>query len=170
MKRIFLAILVPGVFISCSGSSEIKKNHGEVESSIVANDQTEKELEDEIRSIREEEEAMKKEIAARSTKMEFDRVFHDFGNVGPDSDNITQFVVKNVGDKPLIIEDVSASCGCTMPKKPEKPILPGKTDVIEVKFHPKPGQVNEIKKTVTVTANTDPKVSMLEIRAFVLGK
>ena len=85
----------------------------------------------------------------------------------PDSDNTTVFTVTNTGDKPLILEDVSASCGCTMPRKPEKPILPGESDVIEVTFHPKPGQVNEIKKSITVTANTMKKVHMLEIRAFV---
>ena len=54
-----------------------------------------------------------------------------------------------------------------MPKKPEGPILPGETDVIEVKFHPKPGQKNEIIKTVTVTANTVEKIHTEEILAFV---
>ena len=71
------------------------------------------------------------------------------------------------GNKPLIISNVSASCGCTMPKKPEKPIAPGKSDVIEVVFKSKPSMKNEIKKTITVTANTIKKIHKLEIRAFV---
>jgi hypothetical protein len=32
---------------------------------------------------------------------------------------------KNIGNKPLVIENASASCGCTVPEKPEKPIAPG---------------------------------------------
>ena len=54
-----------------------------------------------------------------------------------------------------------------MPQKPEGPIAPGKSDVIKVTFKSKPGQENEIKKTVTVTANTEEKIHLLEIRAFV---
>jgi hypothetical protein len=93
---------------------------------------------------------------------------HDFGNVGSDSENTTEFIITNTGNMPLIIQDVTASCGCTTPQKPEKPIAPGMTDVIKVTFKPKEGQINEVRKTVTVTANTPQKVHKIEIRAFVL--
>jgi len=153
---------------SCSNnSSEIQAKSGETASAISAGSMTEAELEESLRKIKLEEEKKLAEEIAKSTTMEFDKLKHDFGDVLPDSDNTTEFIVYNTGDKPLILEDVSASCGCTMPKKPEAPILPGESDVIEVTFHPKPGQVNEIKKTITVTANTVEKVHMLEIRAFV---
>ena len=97
----------------------------------------------------------------------FNEILHDYGNVKPDSDNTAFFIVTNTGKKPLIIESVDASCGCTTPIKPEKPILPGKSDKIKVVFHPKPGQVGEQNKTVTVTANTDPRLTVLKIKAFV---
>ncbi|NDE77981.1 MAG: DUF1573 domain-containing protein [Chitinophagaceae bacterium] len=61
---------------------------------------------------------------------------------------------KNVGDKPLIIEGVSASCGCTVPEKPEKPLLPGEEGVIKATFNGSGTGV--IAKQVHVTANTNP--------------
>ena len=69
--------------------------------------------------------------------MRFDKIVYDYGKIIVDTDNKAFFTVTNTGDKPLIIENVSASCGCTTPKKPEKPIAPGKSDRIEVIFHPK---------------------------------
>jgi hypothetical protein len=67
----------------------------------------------------------------------------------------------------LIIDNVKASCGCTTPQKPEKPIPPGKSDVIKVNFHPSAEQLNEIRKTITVAANTEPRLTTISVRAFV---
>lgn len=61
---------------------------------------------------------------------------------------------KNAGDKPLIIEGVSASCGCTIPEKPEKPLLPGEEGIIKATFNGSGTGV--IAKQVHVTANTNP--------------
>jgi hypothetical protein len=169
-KKLFSIALMIGLF-GCSGNSDVvEKKDGEVVSALAADAKTDAELEKELKEIQKEEERRIAEEKARTTTLSFDKLKHDFGNVGPNSVNITTFKVTNTGDKPLIIEDVSASCGCTTPKKPEKPIAPGKSDVIEVKFEPKPDQRNEIIKTVTVTANTPEKVHKVDIRAFVLGK
>jgi len=169
MKKVFVSIsILSSLLYSCSGGSDsIHKQDGEVVSSIASDSKTDAELEKELLEIKKEEDAKQAAILANSTSLKFDKLKHDYGDVLPDSDNFTTFTVTNTGNKPLIIENVAASCGCTMPKKPEKPIAPGQSDVIEVKFHPKPGQVNEITKTITVTANTPDKTHLLEIRAFV---
>ncbi len=104
------------------------------------------------------------------TSMKFDKMNHDFGNVTADTDNKTYFTVTNTGSNPLIIESVKASCGCTTPTKPEKPIMPGKSDKIEVVFHPKENQLKEQKKTIRVVANTTPGELVLNVRAFVEKK
>lgn len=174
MKKTYLSLAVIGIVIaSCTGSGSgmhVEKHEGDISSAIASDSKTDAELEAELAEYeRQEEERIAKEKAA-STSMEFDKKRHDFGDVLSGSDNQTYFKVTNTGDKPLIIEDVSASCGCTLPMKPDGPIAPGETDVIEVHFKPKPGQLNEIIKTVTVTANTMQKVHKLEIRAFVKEK
>ena len=108
-----------------------------------------------------------KEKAGNITTLKFDKVLHDFGDVISEEENLTSFIVTNTGDKPLIISDVSTTCGCTTPKKPSGPIAPGASDEIQVTFKSKPTQKNEIKKTVTITANTPERVHKVDIRAFV---
>ena len=104
------------------------------------------------------------------TTMSFDKVDHDFGSIKEDTDNKVLFKVNNTGKHPLIISRVSASCGCTSPKKPTAPIAPGKSDVIEVVFHPTNSTQKEQTKTITVEANTDPQITILSIHASVLPK
>jgi len=60
---------------------------------------------------------------------------------------------KNVGDKPLVIENTSVSCGCTIAEKPEQPIMPGEEGVIKAKFNSE-GKAGPNNKQVVVTANT----------------
>ena len=62
---------------------------------------------------------------------------------------------KNSGTKVLVVEDVTAGCGCTVPEKPEKPIAPGEESVIRAKFDSK-GKAGTQNKYITVTANTTP--------------
>lgn len=68
-----------------------------------------------------------------------------------------------------MIEKATASCGCTVPNKPEEPILPGEIGELDVIFRPKSGQVGQpVTKKITVVANTNPKETYLEISAKVL--
>lgn len=168
MNKGIVAVTVGILIASCSDShNEIKAQNGEVVSNISAGPQSEKELKEALKEIAEEERKAKELEKATSTTLSFDKMTYDFGDVKAEVENTTKFIVTNTGNNPLILSDVSASCGCTMPKKPEGPIAPGESDVIEVTFKSKPGQENEIKKTVTVTANTPERVHLLEIRAFV---
>ena len=63
---------------------------------------------------------------------------------------------KNTGDKPLVVQNVQAGCGCTVAEKPTAPIAPGDEGVIKAKFDSK-NQGPRFNKTVTVTANTKDK-------------
>lgn len=168
MNKVYLTIGLVALISACSGSSEkIKAQDGEIVSNVAAGELSDKELKESLKEIQAEEAKMLAKEKASSTTLSFDKMKHDFGNVKSEVENTTEFVVTNTGKNPLIISDVSASCGCTMPQKPEVPISPGESDVIKVAFKSKPGQENEVKKTVTVTANTDEKIHILEIRAFV---
>lgn len=103
------------------------------------------------------------------TSIEYMEEKHDFGKVFYPSENLYTFKFKNTGTAPLIIEDARASCGCTVPNKPEEPIMPGETGELDVIFRPKEGQIGQpVTKRITVTANTNPRETYLEISANVL--
>jgi len=104
-----------------------------------------------------------------NTSIEYITEKHDFGTVFYPSDNPYTFKFKNTGSVPLIISDATASCGCTIPNKPEKPIMPGEIGELDVIFRPKEGQIGQtVTKKITVTANTVPKETYLEISATVV--
>ena len=75
----------------------------------------------------------------------------DYGTINKQDDNgVRSFVFTNTGDEPLIITNVQSTCGCTVPTKPTEPIMPGKSDKIEVKYNMNPGP---IRKTITIETN-----------------
>jgi hypothetical protein len=75
----------------------------------------------------------------------------DYGTVTKKKDNgVRSFEFTNTGDAPLIISNVLSTCGCTVPTKPNEPIMPGKTGKIDVKYSMIPGP---IRKTITVESN-----------------
>ena len=73
-------------------------------------------------------------------------------------DSPEQFVFefKNKGKKPVSIQSVSTSCGCTAAEKPTEPIKPGKKSKIVVSYDTK--RVGEFTKTITVTSDVAPTV------------
>ncbi|UTW68305.1 DUF1573 domain-containing protein [bacterium SCSIO 12643] len=92
---------------------------------------------------------------------------HDFGTIDQNTENVHVFNFTNTGDKPLIIETATGSCGCTVPEFPKEPIAPGASSQIKVVY--KPGQQKGLQnKTVTVVANTQPKDTRLNISANVV--
>lgn len=60
---------------------------------------------------------------------------HDFGKIKQGVPVTYFFEFKNISDKPVVVENASASCGCTVPEKPEKPIAPGATGKIKVQYN-----------------------------------
>ena len=96
---------------------------------------------------------------------------HEFGNVRQDAGSVTHvFEFTNTGDKPLVIVDAKASCGCTQPKYPMEPVKPGQKGSIKVTFLPK-SQSGEFNKTIKVRTNApQSKKITLRIKGVVIPK
>jgi Protein of unknown function (DUF1573) len=94
---------------------------------------------------------------------------YDFGKVVDGEVVEFSFRFKNIGTKPLVVTNASASCGCTVPEKPEQPIQPGQTGFIKVKFN-SDHRVGMAHKTVTVTSNAEPAFPELLLKGEVLAK
>ncbi|HXH17545.1 MAG TPA: DUF1573 domain-containing protein [Chitinophagales bacterium] len=92
----------------------------------------------------------------------FEKTEHDFGKIPQDKVVEYTFKFKNTGTEPLIISDARGSCGCTVPNYSKEPIAVGGTGEITVSFDPK-GKTGVQRKTVTITANTNPARTTLNI-------
>jgi len=100
-----------------------------------------------------------------AAKIEFKTETVDYGEIAKGSDGIRVFEFTNTGNAPLIISKVSSSCGCTIPKKPDAPILPGTTGEIQVKYDT--NRVGPIRKAITVISNADTPTKVLKIKGEV---
>ena len=166
MKKIFLFI-ASATLLSCGGeeSNDVEMNTDN-QSSLVANTNPESD----VQVVEDNSKNSTQEVNdGKSTTIEYIDVTHNFGNVFYPSENLYTFKFKNTGNEPLIIESATASCGCTIPNKPEEPILPGEMGELDVIFRPKQGQVGQlVTKKITVTANTVPNETYLEISGNVM--
>lgn len=88
--------------------------------------------------------------------MKFESETHDFGTIpeGPNADY--EFVFKNVGKEPIVLQQVHASCGCTTPSYSKEPVLPGKTGTVKASYSTQ-GRPNQFTKTITVMSNAGVK-------------
>lgn len=104
-----------------------------------------------------------------TTSITFDNQKFNYGVIDEGEVVKHPFKFKNVGNVPLTISNCKGSCGCTVPTWPHEPIPAGGEGEIMVEFNSK-GKPGANSKRVTVTANTNPTETMLEISGEVKGK
>lgn len=93
----------------------------------------------------------------------FEESSKDFGDIKQGDKVEHTFKLENTGNAPLVISNVAATCGCTVPKWPKEPIAPGKTAEIKVSFN-SAGKMGKQNSVVRIYSNaTEPieKVSMI---------
>lgn len=119
--------------------------------------------------IADDTETQKLQALKDSTTVQIIDTTYDFKTVTDGEKVMYSYRFKNTGTKPLVIVEASASCGCTVPQKPEKPVLPGETGFIKVVFDSK-GRVGPAHKTVTVQSNAKPEFPTLILTGNVIAK
>lgn len=103
-------------------------------------------------------------------KISFDETTHDFGNFKEADGTVThQFEFVNTGGSDLIIQNVSASCGCTAPSWTREPVPPGGKGFVAATYNPA-GRPGTFRKYVTVISNSNPGSVRLTIAGEVVPK
>lgn len=105
-----------------------------------------------------------------TAKIEFEAPEYDFKTIVDGEEIGHSFTFKNTGEADLLISNVQATCGCTVPDDwPKHPIKPGESGSIRVTFNSKGKASNGqmIAKEIMVTANTNPPVTVLKLKGIV---
>ena len=97
---------------------------------------------------------------------EFDSETVDYGTINQNAKGDRTFSFKNTGNSPIIISKVKASCGCTVPTKPNQPIMPGESGKIGVKYDTK--RIGAFSKTITITSNASETSKRIRIKGIIL--
>jgi hypothetical protein len=100
-------------------------------------------------------------------EMEFEAPTYDFGDMyqGEKSEHIFKFI--NGGTAPLVFNNVLATCGCTAPKWPDKPLAPGEEGEVKVVFDSS-SKIGRQNKVITIRSNAKSGDYRLRISAMVL--
>ncbi|UXP31386.1 DUF1573 domain-containing protein [Reichenbachiella agarivorans] len=103
-------------------------------------------------------------------KIELEKETHDFGSIQEEDGAVLyEFQFTNVGDAPLLVSTVKASCGCTTPDWTKQPVLPGEKGYVRAQYNPmnRPGTFN---KSLRITTNGSPQVAYAYIKGTVVPK
>ncbi|MFS8083060.1 MAG: DUF1573 domain-containing protein [Ginsengibacter sp.] len=144
MKTIFF------LFISCAIFSSCDIRHNDAQHTALANA------------------GEKSNVFTDTTTVQIIDSAYNFGKVTDGEKVVYSYRFKNNGSKPLVISQASASCGCTVPEKPEEPIKPGETGFLKVVFNSK-GRVGPVHKEVTVISNAVPAFPVLQLTGEVVS-
>jgi hypothetical protein len=95
----------------------------------------------------------------RKSSLAFDSLVIDYGVITKGSSGETVFRFKNTGKDPIILTDVNAPCGCTVPEWTKEPVFPEKTGEIKVKYDT--NRIGYFNKTISVKSNKNPDVPIV---------
>ena len=146
MKKYVLLILLPVALFSCDIKRKDKIGDDSKTDSLKA-----------VQQILAHEEAMK-----NTTTVQMIDSIYNFGTITQDEKVEYSYKFKNTGTNPLVVFEAHASCGCTVPEKPEKPVLPGETGYLKVVFN-SAGKEGHTEKEINVSANTNPAFPVLKL-------
>ena len=99
--------------------------------------------------------------------MKVNTVEHSFGKIKQGVPVSYSFEIKNISDKPLVVENTYASCGCTTPDKITEPILPGATVKLRVQYNA--AAVGPINKDVHIKLAGITQEKLVKITGEVLA-
>ena len=106
--------------------------------------------------------------SAQKAVITCEKSVHNFGEIQEADGKVSHtFVVKNEGTTPLVISNVTASCGCTTPEWSKEPIQAGKEGEVKVTFDPK-NRPGNFMKTIRLYGNGMKNGFLLTIRGKVL--
>lgn len=95
------------------------------------------------------------------TTVSLDKLTFSMGTFSWEKEQNTTFLLKNIGDKAFVINDVTTSCGCTSVEYAKEPIRPGKSLTLHVTY--KADHPGHFDKTISVYCNVPSSPIQLRI-------
>ncbi len=91
----------------------------------------------------------------------------DVGNNPQGKPKLIRFEFTNTSSKPIVIENVAPSCGCTTADYTKTPILPGKKGFVEASYNA--AALGMFMKTVNVTTSDSKTPKTLSFKGVVVS-
>lgn len=103
-------------------------------------------------------------IVMAQAEIKFEKLTYDFGKFSEATPVQTcTFTYTNTGNKPLIINQAIASCGCTVPEYTKEAVQPGEKGTIKVTYNGRGKFPGHFKKSITIRSNAKSEMVRLYI-------
>lgn len=106
--------------------------------------------------------------ASAQAEIKFEKETHDFGVFNESKPVVTSFIFENIGNEPLVINQVMTSCGCTVPNYTKTPIEPGAKGEIRITYNGKGKAEGPFKKGISVRTNATKPLTRLYIKGHMM--
>lgn len=112
------------------------------------------------------QEKQETQVDSNAPVITFESEVIDYGTIDQGSNGERVFKFTNTGKSPLVISNIKSTCGCTVPKAPKDPIMPGESGTIKVTYDTK--RLNGFSKMIMVYSNADTPVKRIRIKGIVV--
>ena len=109
------------------------------------------------------------QFGCMAPKIEFEKVAHDFGEIGPVRTNTTEYKYTNTGFGILNVKYVETCCGVTA-KQNRKLLLPGETGSVEVEYLPRKTLGSDNKSFYVISNDKENPRMELTLKANIIAK
>lgn len=110
-------------------------------------------------------------MAQGKADIKFDKITYNFGTFSENNpiQKVT-FTFTNIGNAPLVINQVVASCGCTVPSYEKRPVAPGQKGSINITYNGTGKFPGHFKKSITIRTNAKTEMTRLYIEGVMEPK
>lgn len=104
-------------------------------------------------------------IGIFAQEFKFEKEIINYGKINRGDDGKRIFEFTNIGNAPIIIKEIKTSCDCAIPKKPEKPIMPGEKIALTVVYDT--SKVGGFSKEIIIFSNAKEPVKRIKIKGYI---
>lgn len=104
-------------------------------------------------------------VGMSAQEFQFEKEVINYGKITKGDDGKRIFEFTNIGDAPLIIEDIKTSCDCAVPERPNRPIMPGEKSTLTVEYDT--SKVGGFSKTITIFSNAKNEIKKIKVKGYI---
>jgi|AGTN01.2.fsa_nt_gi Protein of unknown function (DUF1573). len=102
---------------------------------------------------------------SRNTIVQIEQTEFNLGTLKQGNATTVTALIRNIGEVPLVILDTRASCGCTHIEFDKKPVVPGTSTEIQIRYNAE--DTGYFNKTVSIYGNTENSPIVLKLKGNV---
>lgn len=104
-------------------------------------------------------------VGISAQEFQFEKEIINYGKIEKGADGKRIFEFTNVGDAPIIINEIKTGCDCAVPEKPTKPIMPGEKSTLTVVYDT--SKTGGFTKTITIFSNAKNEIKKIKIKGYI---